>query len=260
MYSIWKESYFTSSVFIFIYIALNYYFLRRARAGLPMPEIRKIAGLEAVDEAVGRATEMGRPVHFTPGSIGFDAEGFASMAFLGHLAKLCARYDTRIIATTRSYLIQAVYDEIVRQSFLEAGRPDSFNPDDVRYISGQQYSAAAATLGIMAREQVAANFMIGYFYAESLIYAEAGYQIGAIQVAGTTNTTQTPFFIAACDYCLIGEEIYAAGAYLSKDPVLEGTVVSQDVVKQALLVLIFVGTVMASFFGQTETLVKLLRL
>ena len=136
MYSIWKESYFTSSVFIFIYIALNYYYLRRARAGLPIPTIRKIAGLEAVDEAVGRATEMGRPVHFTPGSIGFDAEGFASMAFLGHLAKLCARYDTRIIATTRSYMIQAVYDEIVRQSFLEAGRPDSFNPDDIRYISG----------------------------------------------------------------------------------------------------------------------------
>ena len=93
-----------------------------------------------------------------------------------------------------------------------------------------------------------------------MIYAEAGYQIGAIQVAGTTSATQTPFFIAACDYCLIGEEIYAAGAYLSKDPVLEGTVVSQDIVKQALLVLIFVGTVMASFFGQTETLVKLLRL
>ena len=206
MFSIWKESYFTSSIFIFIFIALNYFYLRRARAGLSIPEIRRIAGLEAVDEAIGRATEMGRPVHFTPGSVGFDAEGFASMAVLGHVAKLCARYDTRIIVTTRSYLMQAVYDEIVRQSFLEAGRPDSFNPDDIRYLSGFQFAAAAMTLGIFVREKVAANIMIGYFYAESLIFAEAGYQIGAIQIAGTTSTTQVAFFIAACDYTLIGKK------------------------------------------------------
>ena len=102
------------------------------------------------------------------------------------------------------------------------------------------------TLGIFVREAVAANIMIGYFYAESLLYAEAGSQIGAIQIAGTTSTAQIPFFIAACDYTLIGEEMFAAGAYLSKDPILNGTVVAQDIMKQALLVVIIVGTVMAS--------------
>ena len=254
-----KETYTTSTIFILIYIVINYVYLRRARAGLPMPEIRSISGLEAVDEAIGRATEMGRPVHFTPGSVGFDAEGFASMAVLGHVAKMCARYDTRIIVTTRSYMIQAVYDEIVRQSYLEAGRPDSFNPDDIRYLSGMQFAAAAATIGIFEREKVAANIMVGYFYAESLLYAEAGYQAGAIQIAGTTNTSQTAFFVAACDYTLIGEEIYAAGAYLSKDPVLYGTVVAQDIMKQALLVLIIVGSVLATS-GQAEILTDLLQM
>lgn len=258
MFGIWKESYFTSSLFIFLFIGLVYYYLRRARAGLDMPEIRKISGLEAIDEAIGRATEMGRPVHYTPGSGSFSAEGFASLAVLGHVAKLTARYDTRIIVTTRSYIFQTVLDEVVRQSFLEAGRPDSYNPDDVRYLSGFQFAAAAATLGIFVRERVAANIMIGYFYAESLIFAEAGYQIGAIQVAGTTSASQLPFFIAACDYCLIGEEIFAAGAYLSKDPVLNGTVVAQDRMKQLLVALLVLGTIMASS-GGTETLTQWLR-
>ncbi|MGI6345285.1 MAG: DUF6754 domain-containing protein [Bacillota bacterium] len=253
MFGIWKEGYFTSCIFIFAFIAIVYYYLRRARAGLPIPEIRKIPGLEAVDEAIGRATEMGRPVHFTPGSVGFDSAGFASFAVLGHVAKICARYDTRIVVTTRSYIIQAVLDEIVRSSFLEAGRPDSYNPDDIRYLSGYQFAAAAMTLGIFVREAVAANIMIGYFYAESLLYAEAGSQIGAIQIAGTTNNTQIAFFIAACDYTLIGEEMFAAGAYLSKDPILNGTVVAQDIMKQALLAVIIIGTVMAST-GSAELL------
>lgn len=253
MFGIFKESYFSGAVFIFTFVAISYYYLRRARAGMPMPEIRKISGLEAVDEAIGRATEMGRPVHYTPGSSSIDSLGFASMAVLGHVAKLAARYDTRLIVTTRSYIFQTVLDEIVRQSFLEAGRPDSYNADDVRYLSGFQWAAAAATLGIFVRERVAANIMMGLFYAESLVYAEAGYQIGAIQIAGTTSTSQLPFFIAACDYTLIGEEVYAAGAYLSKDPMLTGTVVAQDRIKQILLALLFLGTVMASS-GGAETL------
>ena len=122
MFGIWKEGYFTSCIFIFAFIAIVYYYLRRARAGLPIPEIRKIPGLEAVDEAIGRATEMGRPVHFTPGSVGFDSP-FCILRGAGSRGQaLCPvrhprhRHHPQLI-------IQAVLDEIVRSSFLEAGRP-----------------------------------------------------------------------------------------------------------------------------------------
>lgn len=255
----WKDGYFTSSMLTVIYIITVYYWLRKARAGHQLPEVRKINGLEAFDEAVGRATEMGRPVHYTGGYIGFNAEGFASFAVLSHVAKLAARYDTRLIVTCNSYIIQTVLDEIVRQSYLEAGRPDSYNPDDVRFLSGFQFAYASAILGIFVREQVAANFMVGYFYAESLIFAEAGYQIGAIQIAGTTSITQLPFFIAACDYTLIGEEMFAAGAYLSRDPVLTGTIVAQDKAKIVIAALVILGTIGATA-GFAESLTKLLTL
>lgn len=241
----------------FVYVMIN-----RARAGMPVPPIRKIPGLEAVDEAIGRATEMGRPVHFAPGISGPDnAATFAAWAFLGHVAKLCARYDTRLINTNRNYLVHAINEELIRQSYLEAGRPDSYNPDDVRYLTGSQFGYAAGVLGIMQRERPAANMLIGYFFAESMLFAEGGANIGAIQIAGTTNTVQLPFFLAACDYTLLGEEIFAGGAYLSKEPNLVGTVVGQDWGRILVFVVMLVGCLLANVAAdQAQWLKDLLKM
>ncbi len=227
------------------YALAVYILVRRARAGLPVPPIRKIPGLEALEESVGRATEMGRPLMFIPG-IGdlSDAQTYAAFAVLSHTAKACARYDTRMIVTNASYLAQPVTEEIVRQSYLEAGRPEAYNPEDVRYLSGDQFAWTSAVIGIMHREKSAANIMVGVFAAEALLLAEAGHQVGAVQIAASTNTFQLPFFFVVCDYTLIGEEMYAAGAYLAKEPTLTGTVGAQDWGKMLLLAIVVLGTIL----------------
>lgn len=223
---------------------LVYVMIQRARAGLPIPEIRRIPGLEAFEEAVGRATEMGRPVHITTyyQDVG-DYDTWAFWAYLAHVAKLCASYDTRIINTNSEWLTMTVNEEIIRQAYLEAGRPDAFNPDDVRFMSDWQFGYTMGVAGMIAREKPAANFLVGYFYAESLILAEAGALVGAIQVAATSSTAQLPFFVASCDYTMIGEEFYAGAAALSKEPVIYGSVVAQDVTRVALVILIIIGAV-----------------
>jgi hypothetical protein len=105
----------------------------------------------------------------------------------------------------------------------------------------------------MFREQPAANILVGAFWAESLIFAEVGAIAGAIQISGTANTHQIPFFVAACDYCLIGEELYAASAYLSKEPVLLASLVAQDWGKMVGVVLIVLGTIMVSVGSDSLT-------
>ncbi len=75
----------------------------------------------------------------------------------------------------------------------------------------------------MVREKPAAIFLLGYYYAEALMLAETGFSVGAIQIAGTDAQAQLPFFITTCDYTLIGEELYAASAYLSREPMLLGS-------------------------------------
>ncbi len=243
-----------------IMLLLVYIMIQRAKAGLPTRQIRKIPGLDAVDEAVGRATEMGRAVHFSPGLGGVSNPAtFAAWAFLSYVARLCASYDTRLINTNRDYLVHAINEDIIKQSYLEAGRPEAYNPDDVRWLSDSQFAYATGVLGLFEREQPAANIMIGYFYAESMLFAEAGAISGAIQIAGTTNTTQLPFFVASCDYTLLGEEIYAASAYISKEPVLIGSVVGQDLGKMLVLVIIILGTILENVTEENvlRTLLKM---
>lgn len=245
-------------VLVALLFILVYVMIRRANAGLPIPRIRKIAGLEAIDEAIGRATEMGRPVHFTPGMSGFSPETYAALATLSYVAKTAAQYDTRLIVTNRQPMVHPVASEIVRQAYLEAGRPDAFNQDDVRYLSDWQFSYTSAVLGIFQREKPAANLMFGYWMAEALILGEAGAEAGCIQVGANTNVFQIHFFIVTCDYTLIGEEQFAASAYLSREPMLTGTVVAQDMVKILIGLLVLAGSVWATVAGNADKLVKFL--
>ncbi|MCY2924139.1 MAG: hypothetical protein NT031_01645, partial [Planctomycetota bacterium] len=205
--------------------------------------IRRIAGLDAVDEAIGRATEMGRPVYFVHGlaSLG-DLSTMAALTILGRIARRAAEYDTRVRVMNCDPLVTAVSQEVVQQAYTQAGRPDAYNPDEVSLISSDQFAYVAAVGGLMVREQPAAIFMIGYFYAESLYLAETGATTGAIQIAGTDAYTQLPFFITTCDYTLIGEELYAASAYLSREPRMLGSLRGQDVGKVFLMAAIVVVT------------------
>src|SRR5204862_8089855 len=104
-------------------------------------------------------------------------------------------------------------------------------------------------VGLINRERCASNFMFGKFFAEALILAEAGHGVGAIQVAGTPSTTQIPFFIASCDYTIIGDEYYAGSAYLTREPVLLGSLIGQDYGKILILALILVGVLVASLLS-----------
>ncbi len=246
--------------FIALFFIVVFVMIQRARAGLPVPPIRRIPGLEAIDEAVGRSTEMGRPIHYSPGMSSFGPELYAGLAALSYVAKMAAQYDTKLIVTIRRPQVQPIALEIVKQAYLEAGRPDAFNRDDVRYVSDWQFSYTAAVLGIIQREKPAANLLIGYWMAEALTLAEAGSEAGCIQVGANTNVFQIHFFIVACDYTLIGEELFAASAYLSKEPMLTGTVVAQDMAKYLFGALIVLGTIWATLKGTAADLVKFLSL
>ncbi|MBI5359079.1 MAG: hypothetical protein HZA48_00685 [Planctomycetes bacterium] len=210
--------------------------------------VRKIAGLDAVDEAIGRATEMGKPILYVTGLGGLgDIATLASINILGRLAKKIAEYETPLIVPAYDYFVMMVQKEVVKEAYMEAGRPDSYKDDSVFFLSDSQFAYAAAVDGIMVREKPAANFYLGTFFAESLILAETGASTGAIQIAGTDALAQIPFFITACDYTLIGEELYAASAYLSREPLVMGTLKSQDWGKLILMILIIIGIALVSF-------------
>jgi Domain of unknown function (DUF6754) len=230
-----------------LYVAFVVFLVRKARSGEKM-YVRPISGIAAVEEAVGRATEMGKPVLYIPG-IGEIQEvaTLAALTILSPIAEKVAEYSTPIMVPNRDPVVFSVAQEIVREAYIKAGHPDEYNEDAVFFLSGRQFAYAAAVSGIMMREKPATNFFFGMFYAESLILAETGAATGAIQIAGTDQVAQLPFFIATCDYTLIGEELYAASAYLSDDPVLVGSLKALDWAKIVIMTTIAVGLGMRIF-------------
>ncbi len=209
--------------------------------------IRPIAGLDEIDNAIGRATEMGRPMLYVPGlsSIG-DVATIAALCILGHITKKAAEYDTRIIVPVCDYIVLPLAQQIVKEAHYEAGRPDTYNSSDVFFVADSQFAYVAGVNGVMLREKTATNFYMGMFYAEALIMTETGNSTGAIQIAGSDALTQIPFFITTCDYTLIGEELYGASAYLAPEPLMVGTLKAQDYFKLLIVFCLFVGTILSS--------------
>ena len=214
--------------------------------------LRPIPGLKAVEEAVGRSTEMGRPVLYVPGIQDMDqVETVAGVVVLGHVAKMTAQYETSLNVPVARSIVMKAAREACRESYTVEGRPDMFNEDMVHYLTDDQFAYAAGVNGIMVREKPAACLYMGKFYAESLILAETGNSIGAIQIAGTASQAQIPFFVTACDYTLIGEEFFAASAYLSQKPELVGGVKGQDMIKLAVIASIVLSTLIMTFYELT---------
>ncbi|MCK4329495.1 hypothetical protein KAX02_06595 [candidate division WOR-3 bacterium] len=223
------------------------FFIREARGGKEL-YVRPIAGIEALDEAVGRATELGRPIMFITGIMDMDdLQTIAGITILRRVAKKAAEYEAQILVPTSRSLVMTAAQETVKEAYYDAGRPDIFNPDNIFYLTDDQFGFAAGCDGIMVREKPGAIFFMGSFYAESLILAETGHSTGAIQIAGTAMPSQLPFFVTACDYTLIGEEFFAASAYLSRDPLQLGSLKGQDWGKLIFFALIVVGTVLMTF-------------
>lgn len=219
--------------------------------------VRKIPGLDAVEEAVGRATEMGKPVLFIPGLQEIDEiETIAAISILGRVAKITAEYDTPLMVPVRYPMVLAAGQEVVEQAYAEMGKKDAYDRDTVRYVAGEQFAFTATVNGYMMRERPATNIYMGAFFAESLLLAETGNAAGSIQIAGTARPEQLPFFIAACDYTLMGEELYAASAYLSHEPLMLGGLKGQDFIKILIVIAILAGVLLVSL-GWGDTFVEM---
>ena len=215
--------------------------------------VRKIAGLEAIDDAIGRATEMGRPILYIPGIQDMDdVQTLAALTILGRVAEHVATYDIKIRMPVSRSLVMTAARETIKASYQAAGRPDAYSEDMVSYVTDEQFGYVAAVSGIMVREKPATVFLLGAFMAESLILAETGNSVGAIQIAGTARPAQLPFFVAACDFTLIGEELFAASAYLSGEPRALGSLKGQDVGKAIAMTAIVLGTAAVSLYAMTE--------
>jgi hypothetical protein len=236
-------------VILIILCAVVLYFINRAQGG-NVPNVRRLPALDTIDEAIGRATEMGRPVHIANGGSPLRtggsraAETIAGLNVLSYVARRCAEIDTKLIVTNQNPEILPLQIDLVRSAYIAAGNPN-FSEDMIRFLSTSVIAYAYGVLGIFQRERPAANFLIGSMGLDTIIVLEAAHWIpgGCISVGGAANQWRLQdFFVAANDF-FIGEEIFALSAYLTKEPRTLGSMAGQDVNRLLVLALLAIGLI-----------------
>ena len=236
---------------IFSAIMLSILYLSSKKIYVPV--IREHPGIAAIKDAIGRAAEMGRPVSYSPGtdtlySTKYAADTAAALTILAYVAKESARMGSKLIVGISQPTVLPVAEDIVRTAFTFEGKPQEYVEEEtVQFYSPDQWGFSSSYIGMMYREKVAANFLFGEHAAEAMLISENASTIGAIQVAGTTNVYQLPLLLVTCDYCLIGEDEFAAAAYLSPDPVQKGIIFGQDLAKIICIALIVIGSILVTF-------------
>ncbi len=233
--------------FILVSIAVGIYAISLGKKGYK--NLRQPAGLGAIEEAIGRAVEMGKPIHFAPGSqpmIGARAvQVAAGLTLLGYVAERAARMGARLICSLRYPELLPMAQDIIQSAYRSADRADLYSDNDtVRYLSTQQMAFASGVIGLVQRERVAANFLLGPFTGDTLLLAEAASQVGAIQVGGMSELGNIPFMIATCDYVMIGEEFFVASAIAGANANQLASIRGQDLIKAGIVVVILAGVIL----------------
>jgi hypothetical protein len=220
----------------FVYI--SYYVSKQGRSWY----IRPIEALIIMEEGVGRAAEMGRPVVMTPGMSGLNSPlTLAGLSITGEINQQCASIGVKPINITSDASVSLVLEAMVRNTFLSAGKEDEYAPGQyVHWTGGEQFAYATYLMGTIMSEKPATVIFVGNFLSDIMMNAEIGKRVDALEVGGTLDTTAMATMAMVCDSVLIGEEIYAAAATITKDDVLAGSIAGQDwsfVLMLAILVL-----------------------
>ena len=231
------------ALLILSFIAI-YMSIQRSVSG-KVPQLRRLPAVDAIDEALGRAVEMGKTVVFTHGTGKLEtsnsAGSLAAIATLPYVARRTAELDLEMFLPTGSHTAYNVLGEVMRESAIMEGKPELYNPNNVRYLSEVSRAYSAGVMSILMNENVGAAILLGSYHHAGLMVVETANKVGAMSVGGTDSLSQLCWFVAGCDYSLLGEEIYALGAYISEDPVSLGAIAGQDILKMAVLVITVIG-------------------
>ena len=236
-------------IFLLIITAAILFFMQRAYNG-KIPNLRRLSVVDRIPEILGRCEEMGRPAWYLMGSVDFTVTiqltaTIAAFQTLSYTARLAAKLGTKFFVPANYGLAYTMAYDVVENAYRAEDKLDSFDPvNTVMYLASgpdRMY-----LLNHMWEDQVGGVFMVGSWYHEAVIYSEVAAREGAMMFGATDTTHNIPFLVAICDYSLIGEELYALGAYVSQDPTQSSSLAGQDIGKYVAIILIIVGVILVT--------------
>ena len=152
--------------------------------------------------------------------------------------------DRPPVATSGDSTLAILSQDKLRSAYREANSPDSYDPNQGRLTGMTPFSYAAGAMPVFQDEQVSANIVIGNFGPEAGLLADAAEQSGCFLLAASDAIPAQAVLYAAAQEPLVGEELFASGAYLQAGPLHAASLHVQDVLRWVLVAGLLAGTIL----------------
>ena len=209
---------------------------------------RPLKGLDALGQAIERAVEDGRRVHLSLGTgsvIGSDsAPALAGLATLSHIAKTTSMSDKPVVASAGDGAMAILAQDTLRTAYVQAGASGRYEPTSGRLLGPSPFSYIATLPTMIETEDVSVHLLVGSFGVEGGLAADFGEREGALVLAGTDDVQSQALLYVTAEHPLIGEEVFATGAYLGIDRMHRASLRAQDIIRILVVAAILVGTVL----------------
>ena len=227
----------------------------RVQAG-KAPPFRPLPGIASLETRLGEMVESGRPVHVATGAsqrgtIGATAETLASLLITQRMAEVATRQGGGIVVTNGDVVTNAAARGIVRQAYRQTSFAADYRGHEAQLVAHQTPVAYAA--GVARRyavEPMDASLVVGDYGAEALLITEEGAARGVPQLAGATTLNALPALTLSAAATLVGEELFAAEAYLGSAAAPKARLLTQDALRWLVILLLLGGIA----YGSLNTL------
>ena len=215
--------------------------------------LRSITAYHRLRQLADEAAESGRPIHVALGAgpLGgpTTSEGVMGLTVLDYVAGRAARYRQEMLITAGDGALLAAAQGIVQGARWQAGGAPTCATPEARFSGPEAlaYAAGAAEAELRPDEHPLplAHALWGHWGAEGLWLAQATHRPDVTQLGGAASPAANALLYASLDDALLGEDLFAAGAYLHRRAHL-GSLVMQDLLRFAVLVLIVSGVILSS--------------
>lgn len=217
--------------------------------GMRWPAVfRPIRGYEVLGTSIERAVEAGERVHLSLGTgsiIGTNsAPAFAGLVMLKRIGRVTTLSDKPAVVTTGDGAMTILAQDSLRSIYASAGALDRFHPTSGRFLGPTPFSYFATLPTLLTTEDVSVNVLAGSFGAEGALAADAGERRQSFVLAGTDDVQSQALLYASASHPLIGEEIFAGGAYLNVGEAHRASLRVQDAVRIVVIGAILLGTLL----------------
>ena len=220
--------------------------LARTRGARPRV-LRRIDAFQSLPTTVGQAVETGKRLHISlgTGTLG-TADTVATVAgltILDQISAAAAVSDRPPVVTTSDGAAMLLAQDTLRSVYARQNALSRYEPYSAQVVGLSPISFGAAQTTLPANEVVAGPGLIGSTGSEAVLLAEGGRRSGATTLAGSDSVATQAMLFATADHPLIGEDLFAGGAYIGRQAEFVGSLSAQDVMRGLIIAAILVGVV-----------------